>query len=269
MFAKYEIVESETTLPIRLHYDGVSNGIVPYHMHWHENIELLYMTHGVTSITINNREIIAKRRDLVIIPSNAIHSTSSIDGLTKYHMLMIDSQYLDSLNFDYHNAWFKTPIQSPLIDELFENIIYNAYSGEKYWEANVMSDVLKLLILLFNKYKSDSIPLPNTPISPIVQKAFSYVENNYKNNFSINDMASSLGVSESYFRHIFKEATKLSPKKYINYVRCKKAQELIKEKKYSLSQIAVMCGFMDLAHFSKTFKKLMNVPPSQFDFWNF
>ncbi|MBR5506947.1 MAG: AraC family transcriptional regulator, partial [Clostridia bacterium] len=38
---------------------------------------------------------------------------------------------------------------------------------------------------------------------------------------------------------------------------------------YSMSQIAVMCGFMDLSHFSKTFKKIMQVPPSQFDFWDF
>lgn len=269
MYAKYETIESETTLPIRLHYDGVNNGIVPYHMHWHENIEMLYMTHGVTSITINNREVIATRRDLVIIPSNAIHSTKSIDGLTKYHMLMVNAQYLDSLDFNYHNSWFESPIRSPLIDEYIENIILKAYSAQEYWKADVMSEVLKLLVHIFTNYKSDSIPVPNTGITPIVQQAFSYVEKNYKNNFSIGDIAYSIGISESYFRHIFKEATKISPKKYINFVRCKKAQELIKEKKYSMSQIAEMCGFIDLAHFSKTFKKTMQVPPSRFDFWNF
>ena len=52
--------------------------------------------------------------------------------------------------------------------------------------------------------------------------------------------------------------------KYVNSLRISKARQLLHENNKSMSEIAFACGYTNQYHFTRTFKRLMNMPPKSF-----
>ena len=72
------------------------------------------------------------------------------------------------------------------------------------------------------------------------------------------------GISETYFRTLFKKVVGVSPLKYINDRKISRAKELISSKMYSIREVAQLAGFHDEAYFSREFKKATGVCPSKY-----
>ena len=102
-----------------------------------------------------------------------------------------------------------------------------------------------------------------TPVEQ-VDKAVRYIEYNYMNSITSKDVSAHLSIERSYFYRIFKKYTGSSPEQYIIKYRIKKATELIRFDKYSVTEIAEYVGIKDIYYFSRLFKKVMGVSPSEY-----
>ncbi len=81
----------------------------------------------------------------------------------------------------------------------------------------------------------------------------------------ISEIAELCGVSECYFRRLFKEYSGESPMDFRQHHRIEKAKQLlISDEGLSIGEIAEELNFSDIYHFSKTFKKYTNMSPSKF-----
>jgi AraC-like DNA-binding protein len=72
------------------------------------------------------------------------------------------------------------------------------------------------------------------------------------------------GVSYPHFRRIFKNITGLPPTQFVLQRRLEKAAALLRTGKKNISEIANDCGFYDIYHFAKTFKKYYSIPPAKY-----
>jgi len=97
-----------------------------------------------------------------------------------------------------------------------------------------------------------------------VDKAIRYVEYNYMNDISIQSVSEYLNIDRTYFYRIFKKHTGYPPEKYIMNFRIQKAVELLKQSKYSVSEIATNVGFKDVYYFSRIFKRITGKTPTQY-----
>ncbi len=98
--------------------------------------------------------------------------------------------------------------------------------------------------------------------SETIEPALLHIHQNYTNdNISIKHLADLCGMSETYFRRIFKKATGISPLKYINDLKLARAKELLSSRMYSVSRVAALSGFHDEAYFSREFKKATGISP--------
>jgi len=79
----------------------------------------------------------------------------------------------------------------------------------------------------------------------------------------LQDIASLLGLSESYFSHAFKASTGVPPSRWQMEARIGKVKELLSSDSTSLTEIAVITGFADQAHLTRAFKKLVGSTPAQ------
>lgn len=91
-----------------------------------------------------------------------------------------------------------------------------------------------------------------------------YIEQNYQNKLSFNEIADKINISRSYLSVLFNQATGQTFLEYVTDFRMKKALELMRTKRTSLCLLAGQVGYEDYAHFSKVFKKRMGVCPKQF-----
>lgn len=78
---------------------------------------------------------------------------------------------------------------------------------------------------------------------------------------SVRDMAKRANLSPSRFNTVFKQKFGMSPYRYLLHLRIKHAKELLRSTEYTLEEIATYCGFSDIHHFSKTFKKMVGQSP--------
>jgi AraC-like DNA-binding protein len=81
---------------------------------------------------------------------------------------------------------------------------------------------------------------------------------------SVADMARRAQLSPSRFAAVFRQCFGLSPHRYFLRMRIEYAQNLLKSTDLSLQEIADCCGFADVHHFSKAFKRAAEVPPGAF-----
>ena len=91
-----------------------------------------------------------------------------------------------------------------------------------------------------------------------------FVQNNIMRDITIRHIADACTCSESTVSHLFKEYTNQPVKKYINNLRLKQAERLLLTTDLPISNIAILCGFVDTNYFSTAFKKSAGLSPSKF-----
>ena len=94
-----------------------------------------------------------------------------------------------------------------------------------------------------------------------VEKAIQYMKSEYMNSITISELATHLGIDRSYFSAIFKEQIGLPPGKYLTNLRLTYAAELLSKHGMSPTTAAFSCGYADIYHFSKAFKKEFGISP--------
>ena len=97
-----------------------------------------------------------------------------------------------------------------------------------------------------------------------IKKSINYIQTHINEHLTIEALASYAGLSKDYFSHSFKNTIGITPINYINQLRCDNAKKLLKQKKYSIHEIAVQCGFENDSYFSRTFKRYIGVLPSTY-----
>ena len=94
-----------------------------------------------------------------------------------------------------------------------------------------------------------------------IKEALAFIEHNYMNDISVEDMAESLSLNRSYFGKIFKEAVGKSPQEFLISYRMIKAAELLKLTHYSINEIGYAVGYPNQLHFSRAFKNVYGASP--------
>jgi AraC-like DNA-binding protein len=94
--------------------------------------------------------------------------------------------------------------------------------------------------------------------------AVAYLHENFAESLSTEDLARRAGQSVSQFERTFRKAFGTSPRQYVLRVRVERACRLLTETDQTVATIAVECGFCDHAHFTRAFRALMSVSPSEY-----
>ncbi len=100
--------------------------------------------------------------------------------------------------------------------------------------------------------------------SRYVSLAKQYIYDHIDQNISLNDVADMLFINSSYFSALFKRETGETFSNYITNTRIKRSKELLRDLKYSISDVSNMVGYQDARYFSKVFQKSVGIKPSEF-----
>lgn len=162
---------------------------------------------------------------------------------------------------------------------------------ETYW-AKVLYVVLIILLFILGRrvfYRAKQIMLnyrkaleearqkrlsasltPNYPEAEPVDRAFlekllSIVEENISNTeFTVDELSSLMAMGKTNFYKKIKELLGQTPVDFIREIRIKRAMQLLKIGQMNVTEVAYACGFSDPKFFSKTFKKMIGVSPTEF-----
>ena len=98
----------------------------------------------------------------------------------------------------------------------------------------------------------------------LISKAVEYIKINYNSEITLEEVSGYICISSYYFSKIFKEVTGKNYVDYITELRIEKAKEMLKSGAYSIKDICFEVGYNDPNYFSRVFKKVEGVTPSEF-----
>ncbi len=138
-----------------------------------------------------------------------------------------------------------------IIDSFSKNIkkCYSNYSLKK-----ITQETNLILEKAFANYINNSISI----------KINNYIENNYMNPITIEEIADSFHLSSNYLGRQYKKETGENVLQHLNEYRIEKAKQLLMEGKYQISEITFKVGYSNPAYFSNVFSKITGVSPKKF-----
>lgn len=110
-------------------------------------------------------------------------------------------------------------------------------------------------VIIENKKQTDTKP---------IRIAKKYIQQNYMNSISLEEVANIAGFNSSYFSSLFKKESGSNFLEYLSEVRMTKAKELLRESNLSIAVICQEVGYNDLKHFTKSFKKNTGIKPNEY-----
>ena len=122
---------------------------------------------------------------------------------------------------------------------------------------------LYLFIDYLSRSSSSQMTTSGRVIDFYIKEALNYIEQNFQNDISIENIASFCGLNRTYFGRIFKETVGKSPQQFLLSYRMAKAAELLKLTQLSISDIGNAVGYPNQLHFSRAFKNVYGVSPRE------
>jgi two-component system response regulator YesN len=96
-----------------------------------------------------------------------------------------------------------------------------------------------------------------------IEAVVAFMETDLRLQVTLNKVALLVNLSPSRLRHVFKEETGMSLKKYQKNLRMQKARELLEESFLSVKQIMVETGIMDRKYFARSFREAFGTTPTK------
>ncbi len=155
----------------------------------------------------------------------------------------------------------------PLVSQIGWKLLELLHSDEP--AARLYAEALGVTLAHHLLYRYDGnkayrpIAVPETMHARQLRNALEYIHANYERDLSLVEIAASAYLSVAHFSRLFRKATGYSPYQYLIRCRVEQAYLLLKQRKYTTSQIAQMVGFYDESHLLRHFKRIYGTSPSK------
>jgi two-component system, response regulator YesN len=238
---------------------------------------------------LKNKLIFGKSNVIPIDKSNLINSEEvSIPDLSLEKKLSVIIQgqqkklFYNEINLLLNN-WEKNAYTQSTVEKLLKQIyiickkstinqslVYNDHTLEIDEILSISKDYKALaqgLTFIFDQFfvNPDIIRADNSFAKNVVANIESYLKAHFSEQVSISEIAATFNLEPSYLSRMFKNHTGISPMEYLTKLRIEKAKELIlSDPNIMLKDIMEIVGYNNQYYFSKIFKTVMGITPSEY-----
>lgn len=234
---------------------------------WHENIEIIYVTHGSGTVACDTEHLHVRQGDFIPINSNCMHSIYTEDELFIYHCLIVDRSFCLSNHFDTNEILFTPTFRDPELEVLMLALEreYTPPYRTEYRVQMIRALVLQIMARLCCEH---SVRVEgshaDTRILSCIKQAIGFIRSQSDRDISLDDAADFVGLSKYYFAREFRRVTGHTFVSYVNLIRCEKAKVMLTENRLHIGEIGRACGFENQSYFTRIFRNYTGMLPSTY-----
>ncbi len=217
-----------------------------------------------------------KRNNLFPVNPGQFHCSETdnkpIIKIPPFLAIFVDKQFVqetgkvlfgkDKIFFENNNRFINPTLQN-LINIFIEETV-NKQAGYQLILENLNLQIAINLLRTLENNCTHELDIKNYSEKSPINDVINYLHKNYTEEFSLEEIASSVNYSPFHFIRIFKVATGKTPFEYLLDIKIKKAKEMLKNSTKSVTEICFSSGFNNRSHFSVVFKRKTGHSPSQY-----
>lgn len=250
-------------------------------MHWHNEFELNYILQGRGEFICDNNRFTAGEGDVLLLPPNMLHAAYP-DGNSKlvYYALVFHPVLLGANSSDRCTTECIRPIINgsmkinvripsdaknyPEIKESVSRIFSYAQDNSSRMDLLLKSELLRFFWLLETDEEIICQKDTGVSYSEIVRPALDFMVKNFREDISVEQLASLAHLSKSYFMSCFKKAVGIGAIEHLTQLRISAACEALSSTEKRIADIAFSCGYNNLSNFNRQFKEIMGCSPHEY-----
>lgn len=242
--------------------------------HYHDTYEIYLLLEGRRYAFYDNTCYTLERGDMIICKPFDIHYSESRESdYYERYVLNFREEILSEVltcNEKYLLLEKINPCvvhlseeQTKKMYEFYERIDNYMKKKGPFKDKLVCSALFQLLVYVTECTENKKINAGKT-VSPQIITAIKFMNENYGQQLTLDDIAEAACVSKYYFSRTFKEVTGATVMEYLNNVRLTKVHNLLIETEYTTDEIAQSTGFSSSVHLIRAFNKAYGVSPKNF-----
>lgn len=265
--------------PFYIERNKVDNSFNMPIYHHHNVFEIYYLLEGRRNYFIQNRTYAVMKGDIVLINVQDIHRTMDSNNTPHERILIyFNKDFISSIINDEKdialldcfmgkNKVIRLNVSEQAFVEtlLFRMLDENEKKPEGYltYQRVLLTELLLFINRHIKRYDKQSIGT-NSLLQKKMSEVAIYLTENYRSRISLKQVAERFFITPCHLSRSFKKATGFSFIEYVNSIRVKEAQKLLKKTNSSVMRIAELTGFDSQTHFGRVFKNLTGMSPLQY-----
>ncbi|MGL5677163.1 MAG: AraC family transcriptional regulator [Cellulosilyticaceae bacterium] len=232
--------------------------------HTHYFMEMFYIVGGKGYFAIEEEKYKVKKGTIILINPH-VHHTEISDEQEPLEYIAIGAEGIsftfesDSGNQN-HGIYYANSKQENIYF-CFNRLVHEMEQKEEYFDG-VCEHLLEILVFYLMRCSKN---LMRTPVyeneTPQCNKVKQYIENNYLNPITLEELAEVAYINKYYLVHSFTKAYGISPIHYLIEKKLQVCKELLATTNHSVLQISEMTGFSSQSYFAQVFKKACGITP--------
>lgn len=248
-------------------------------IHWHDDIELIYVLRGVTHYEMANETIEIRAGEGIFVNSRQLHlihpdkdEDCELLCLIFHPIIICSTQHITD-NY-----------VKPLIDN--KDIQYVHLKSTVLWHKRILDDIsemekfcsddrghMKVMKLVFDLWEqlydnlTDNCGVEESRINQdlsCLKNMVSYIHKNYRNKVTLADICQAGNVGKSKCTLLFAKYSNVSPMEYVKNYRIEQGARLLTLSDMQITEIAYEVGFADASYFSKAFSEKIGISPIKY-----
>ena len=226
----------------------------------HPMAELVYVDRGNLHSVAEGQEFLLGQGDMVLYAPE------------QWHMQYADAEQaprIVTIGFWARGAqWEKLCNRHFRSDRVSRNLLQGIMRSQERDDVDSIFSLLTLLLLHLQadgqKTEAASGATALTGENTIIRKAQQYIQEHVQEKLSVPVVAQNVNVSPSYLTALFHKHLEFSPAEYIRRIKLQQSKQLIREGQMNFTQIAQTLQYSTVHHFSRQFKQMFGLTPTEY-----
>jgi len=221
-------------------------------LHFHRAYELIFVSEGQLSLSIDKKEYLLQKNDFVFIFNNQMHEFNAID-YSEITIVLFSPELIGDFFMKFKGF---IPNNNVLhFDGKLDFKKLNSSFSQKSFLYAVCDD-------LVNQTSFEAIKQSNQ--TKALYKILLYVDKHYSTDCTLKVVARHLQYDYPYLSKLFGKLMNMTFTEYLNHYRISQACYLVENTRQSIDEVAINCGYNNLRTFHRNFRKITNHSPKEY-----
>ncbi len=258
----------------------VTANIMEYPIHFHDDIEVVYVLEGSVGMKNGYYSYVLNQGDIFILNDREIHSFHHTDQPNMVMMLQMDLSFFSKYYGNLKNSFFVTDMKDEddenlealrnILGRIMLDILDKGY-GYEYKVIEGTHNLLANLLANFQyftmedgKFVNEAKNIGNKVLAGRLNRITDYMYENYGRRLTLNEIADQEHLSIYYLSHVIKEATGLSFQELLSFIRVEESEKLLLGTNKKIGAISEESGFSAIRYYIKYFIKWFGMHPLEY-----